>query len=65
MGGGDSFISFKILKDPMLVQKQTVSNMKALICTQVKEVTQLKALKKSRNISFTYTAGKPLNSLNT
>ena len=30
-GGGDTFISFKILKDLMLVQKQTVNNMKALI----------------------------------
>ena len=29
-GGGDTFISFKILKDLMLVPKQTVSNMKAL-----------------------------------
>ena len=29
--GGDTFISFKIMKEPMLVQKQTVPHMKAPI----------------------------------
>lgn len=31
LGGGDTFIFFKILKEPMLVQNQTVPHMKAPI----------------------------------
>ena len=33
--GGNTFTSFKILKEPMLVQKQTVPHMKALIHTHL------------------------------